>query len=34
MNTKDFLNHLHGVKSSGRGWVALCPAHSDNKQSL
>ena len=34
MNTKDFLNHLHGVKSSGRGWVALCPAHSDTKQSL
>lgn len=28
------LSKLHGVKRSGSGWTALCPAHDDHRQSL
>ena len=28
------LNHLKGVRSSLRGWVACCPAHADREPSL
>lgn len=28
------LPRLQGVRSSGKGWIAKCPAHSDNKPSL
>src|SRR5262245_55630875 len=29
-----FLARLHGVKQSGHGWTARCPAHEDAKNSL
>ncbi len=28
------LKRLEGVKASGAGWVALCPAHADHDPSL
>lgn len=28
------LPRLQGVRSHGKGWLAKCPAHSDNKPSL
>ena len=28
------LDHLSGVKRAGRGWIAECPAHEDQKASL
>jgi hypothetical protein len=34
MNPNEFLTHLRGVKRSGRGFVALCPAHEDRNPSL
>lgn len=33
-NLKLVLDRLKGVKRSGKGWQALCPAHDDRKQSL
>jgi hypothetical protein len=30
----DLLAHLEGVRSSGDGWTARCPAHSDRHNSL
>lgn len=29
-----FLGSLHGVKKSGQGFIACCPAHEDRRQSL
>lgn len=34
MDVKDFLNRLDGVKASGSGWAAKCPAHDDQHASL
>jgi putative DNA primase/helicase len=34
MNLETLLAHLNGVRQSGNGFVALCPAHPDNKPSL
>ncbi len=34
MNTADFLRRLDGVKRSGKGWMARCPAHDDHNPSL
>jgi len=34
MEITEFLSLLKGVKKSVNGWVALCPAHDDKKQSL
>ena len=34
MNTTQFLSLLQGVKKSGNGWTAKCPAHDDGKASL
>jgi putative DNA primase/helicase len=34
MNIDDIINKLQGVKKQGDGYIALCPAHDDNKQSL
>ncbi len=34
MRIDEFLALLKGVKKSGEGWQALCPAHDDNRQSL
>jgi putative DNA primase/helicase len=31
---QDFLSLLHGVKTNGSNFVARCPAHDDNQQSL
>jgi replicative DNA helicase len=31
---QDILHKLRGVKKSGRGWVARCPAHDDSVNSL
>ena len=31
---ENVLNHLMGVRSSLRGWVACCPAHADREPSL
>lgn len=31
---KKILNELRGVMRSGAGWVAMCPAHDDKRQSL
>ena len=28
------LNHLEGVRKSGAGWIAKCPAHEDRSPSL
>jgi len=30
----NFLSRLQGIKKTGSGWVALCPAHDDKKHSL
>ena len=32
--TARFLNTLHGVRRSGAGWMARCPAHEDRQASL
>jgi hypothetical protein len=34
MTLEDFLSRLNGVKLSGTGWTALCPAHDDRNPSL
>jgi hypothetical protein len=34
MSVFDILNKLKGVRRSGSGWVALCPAHDDSRHSL
>ena len=34
MELAEFLTHFQGVKRSGTGYKALCPAHSDKKASL
>ncbi|MGI6308458.1 MAG: phage/plasmid primase, P4 family [Dethiobacteria bacterium] len=34
MKIGEFLALLKGVKQSGAGWQALCPAHEDKRQSL
>ena len=34
MSLTDFLDRLKGVKQSGDGWQARCPAHEDAKASL
>lgn len=34
MELAEFLTHFEGVKRSGAGYKALCPAHSDKKASL
>jgi P4 family phage/plasmid primase-like protien len=34
MNTTQFLSLLQGVKKSGNGWTAKCPAHDDGTASL
>lgn len=31
---QEVLTHLRGVKQNGKGWKALCPAHSDSNPSL
>jgi 5S rRNA maturation endonuclease (ribonuclease M5) len=32
VNTRELLSHLQGVKISGKGWTAFCPAHEDKKK--
>lgn len=34
MKIEDFLQQLGKVKKNKSGWIACCPSHSDNKQSL
>lgn len=34
MNARDVLHALQGVKRSGDGWTARCPAHDDKRNSL
>jgi putative DNA primase/helicase len=34
VETGALLARLAGVRSSGSGWVALCPSHSDHLPSL
>ena len=34
MTTEQFLERLDGVKQSGKGWKAFCPAHEDRNASL
>lgn len=34
MNADMLLSRLEGVRKSGRGWIAKCPAHSDKSASL
>jgi hypothetical protein len=34
MNPLDLLPRLKGVRKSGNGWSALCPAHDDRNPSL
>ena len=34
MNTQEILDRLKGVRRSGDGWSAKCPAHEDKKPSL
>ncbi len=34
MTVHDLLNRLDGVKRSGDGWTARCPAHDDEHNSL
>ena len=34
MQIQQFLDLLHGVKKSGKGWTAKCPAHGDGTASL
>jgi len=32
--TREFFSRLQGLKQSGQGWLARCPAHDDQHQSL
>ncbi len=34
MTVQEFATQLDGVKRSGRGWIARCPAHPDKTPSL
>jgi putative DNA primase/helicase len=34
MSVLDTLHQLKGLRRSGSGWVALCPAHDDSRHSL
>lgn len=34
MTIEEFLTHFDGVKRSGNGYMALCPAHNDHNPSL
>lgn len=34
MNARELITHLKGVKKSGAGWTARCPAHDDKHNSL
>ena len=34
MNLETILERLHGVRKSGAGWSARCPAHEDKRNSL
>lgn len=34
MNAGDILQRLKGVRRSGKGWTARCPAHDDQRNSL
>ena len=34
MDVNDFLKRLEGVRQSGNGWEARCPAHNDHDPSL
>jgi hypothetical protein len=34
MTIPDVLDRLEGVRRSGRGWIARCPAHNDHRPSL
>lgn len=34
MDVNDLLSRLEGVRPSGDGWIARCPAHEDRHQSL
>ena len=34
MNLEALLGRFQGVRRSGNGWVALCPAHADRNRSL
>jgi hypothetical protein len=34
MTVADVLDRLEGVRRSGRGWTARCPAHNDYRPSL
>lgn len=34
MRAEDLLGRLHGVRPTGRGWVARCPGHEDRHPSL
>jgi hypothetical protein len=34
MTVADVLERLEGVRRSGRGWTARCPAHNDHRPSL
>ncbi len=34
MTIDEFLKQLHGVKKTGAGWTARCPAHGDQENSL
>ena len=34
MTAEEFLERLEGVKRSGEGWMAKCPAHEDRSASL
>lgn len=34
MNARESVSHLKGVKKSGAGWTARCPAHDDKNNSL
>jgi hypothetical protein len=34
MESSSFLSLLHGIKKSGAGWTARCPAHDDSQNSL
>lgn len=34
MNLDEFLDLVEGVRVSGNGWEAICPAHDDNEASL
>lgn len=34
MRMEDFLRQIEGVRRSGNGWIAPCPAHDDKRPSL